>query len=75
MKTMPEDFEIIYEKDKVFGDYLKCKHCGERVERGIVTVSHHLMHCLKRTDDLVVANNDFEKRILDSWSVSKHENE
>ena len=71
MNNSIEDFEIIYKKDKVFGDYLKCKHCGERVERGIVTVSHHWMYCLKRTDGLIVAKNDFEKRILDSWSVNK----
>jgi len=66
-----EDFEIIYEKDKVWGDYLKCKHCGERVERGIVSVSHHWIHCLKRKDGLIVAKNDFEKQILDSWSINK----
>ena len=55
---MTEDFETIYEKDKIFGDYLKCNHCGEKVERGIVTVSHHWMHCLKRKDGLIIAKND-----------------
>ena len=48
------DFEIIYKDDLILGDYLICNHCGERVERGIVTVSHHWMHCLKRTDGLIV---------------------
>jgi hypothetical protein len=49
-----KDFEIIYETDKFFGDYLKCKHCGERVERGIITVSHHWMHCIKRINKLII---------------------
>lgn len=65
-----EDFKIIYETDKVFGDYLICNHCGEKVEKGIVTVSHHWMHCLKRTEGLIVARNDWEKQILDSWSIN-----
>jgi len=66
-----EDFEVIYKKDKVFGDHLKCKHCGEIVERGIVTVSKHLTSCPKRTEGLIVAKNGFEKRILDSWSINR----
>lgn len=66
-----EDFEIIYEEDKVWGDYLKCNHCGERVERGIVTVSHHWLHCLKRTDGIIVAKNDFTRKLFDSMSINK----
>ena len=67
---MNEDFTIIYETDKVFGDYLKCNHCGERVERGVVRVSQHWMYCMKRPDGLIITKNDFEKRILDSWSIN-----
>lgn len=53
-----EDFEIIYEKDKVWGDYLICNHCKEWVERGIVSVSHHWMHCLKRTEGLIICRKN-----------------
>lgn len=49
-----KDFKIVYEKDKVWGDYLKCNHCGERVERGIVPVSNHWMRCLKRKEGLII---------------------
>lgn len=61
-KTNPskqiEDFETIYEKDMFWGDYLKCNHCGERVERGLRTVSHHWMHCLKRTKGLIIVEKN-----------------
>lgn len=69
LNKMNDSFQMIYENGEA--SYLNCKHCGERVERGIVTVSHHWMHCLKRTDGLIIAKNDFEKRILDSWSINK----
>jgi len=52
-----KDFEVIYETDSVFGDYLKCKHCGERVERGIITVSDHWLRCLKRTEGLIICSS------------------
>ena len=68
---MTENFKRVYKnKDDIFCEYLICKHCGERVERGIVSVSHHLMHCLKNTRGLIVAENDFEKKVLDSWSIN-----
>ncbi len=71
MKDKPiEDFEVIYEKDMTWGDYLKCNHCGERVERGIVTVSRHWVRCMKRTSGLIIAKNDFEKQLLDSQSIN-----
>lgn len=66
-----EDFETIYETDRVFGDYLKCKHCGERVERGMATASHHWLHCLKRKDGLITAKIDIEKQLLDNLSIVK----
>ncbi len=59
-----EDFEVIYETDKVWGDYLKCKHCGERVERGIITVSDHWLRCLKRTEGLIVCSPISNKNSL-----------
>ncbi len=65
-----EDFEIIYEKDKLFGDYFKCKHCGERVERGIDSVSDHWMKCLKRTDGLIITENESIQVELDKLSVN-----
>ena len=65
-----DDFEHIYETGGEWADYLKCKHCGERVERGIANVSHHWMHCLKRTQGLIIAQNEFERKILDSWSIN-----
>ena len=65
-----EDFEQIYETGGTFPDYLKCKHCGERVERGLVTVSYHWLNCLKRTDGLIVAKTDFVRKILDKWSIN-----
>ncbi len=52
--TPLDDFTIIYKEDKLFGDYLLCNHCGERVERGIVPASHHWVYCLKRTDGLII---------------------
>jgi len=68
-----KDFETIYETDKEWGDYLKCNHCGERVERGIISVSHHWIHCLKRTEGLVIAKNEAERKLLDSWSINNNE--
>jgi hypothetical protein len=65
-----EDFEVIYETDNILGDYLKCKHCGERVERGIETVSHHWVHCLKRKEGLIIVESDAAKKILDSLSIN-----
>lgn len=65
-----KDFEVIYIKDKIRGDYLKCNHCGERVEFGIDTVSHHWVHCTKRTDGLIVAKNETQKRLLNNWSIN-----
>lgn len=64
------DFEVIYETDKEWGDYLKCKHCGERVEKGIVSVSEHWIKCLKRTDGLVIAKTEEAKIILDKLSAN-----
>lgn len=69
-----DDFKVIYENDKEWGDYLICKHCGERVERGIVSVSHHWLCCMKRADGLIVATNDFERNILDSISINVKKN-
>lgn len=66
-----KDFEVIYETDMVFGDYLICNHCKQRVERGIVSVSHHWLNCLERKDGLITATNDFERALFDSWSINK----
>lgn len=65
-----DDFEDVFETGGIFSDYLRCKHCGERVERGIENVSHHWLHCLKRTDGLIIATSDFERKIADSWSIN-----
>lgn len=48
-----EDFTIIYTDDKKWGDYLICNHCGKKVKRGIISVSHHWVHCLKRRQNLI----------------------
>jgi hypothetical protein len=37
-----DGFEIINESGNLLGDYLKCKHCGQRVERGALNVTKHL---------------------------------
>ena len=65
-----KDFEDIYETGGEWPDYLKCTHCGQRVERGIVTVSHHYMNCLERKEGLIVAQNDFERKLFDSMSIN-----
>jgi hypothetical protein len=67
---MISDFKSIYKEGSEWADHLICNHCGERVERGIFNVSHHWMHCEKRTDDLIIASNDFEKKLLDHWSIN-----
>ena len=64
------DFEHIFESGGDWPDYLKCNHCGERVERGIVRVSHHWMNCLKRTEGLIIAETETDKQILDSMSIN-----
>jgi len=51
VKIEKGDFTVVYESD-IWGDYLVCNHCGERVERGIVNVSDHWVKCLKRKDGL-----------------------
>jgi len=48
-KPRMEDYEMIY--DNGVAQYLKCNHCGERVERGIVTVSGHWVNCQKRIEN------------------------
>ncbi len=58
-----EDFEAI-------GDYLKCKHCGDRVEKGFSTVSRHWVHCMKRTKGLIIAKSSLEEQILDRLSIN-----
>lgn len=60
----------VYESNKEWPDYLLCKFCGERVERGIFNVSHHWVHCEKNTKGLIKATTDFERKILDSWSIN-----
>lgn len=65
-----KDFEIIYAANGDLASHIKCRHCGEMVERGIITVSEHWMNCLKRTEGLVIAKNDFEKKLLDAWSIN-----
>ena len=57
------DFEI-------YDDYLMCKHCKERVEKGISRVSYHWLHCPKRTEGLILAKTPWEKAVLDSWSIN-----
>lgn len=69
---MMEDFRRFPENAE-WCDYLICNHCDQRVERGIVNVSNHWMNCLKRTEGLIIARNDWEKVILDSWSVNVNE--
>ena len=71
-----EDFRIVGEG---LGDYLICNHCNERVERGIVSVSHHWLHCLSRKDGLIMINKEnlgddlFKKvdSLLTSMSINK----
>lgn len=45
---MTKDFEIIYTENGDLATHLKCKHCGESVERGIITVSEHWLKCTHR---------------------------
>lgn len=65
-----DDFEIIHEKDKEWGDYLICKHCGQRVERGVFNVSDHWLNCLERKDGFIYARNEAEKKALDKLSMN-----
>jgi hypothetical protein len=69
-----EDFTFVYlnEKDE-WPDHLLCKHCGERVERGIISVSHHWMNCLKRTEGLVILKDQDLIKMADSWSINVDE--
>jgi hypothetical protein len=52
-----DDFEVIYEKNKTWGDYLVCNHCKKRVERGVASVTSHWMNCLERKEGLIVLQN------------------
>lgn len=65
-----EDFVNVYKTDSKELDYLKCAHCGDRIERGIINVSQHFVNCLKNTNGLIIAKTDFERKILDSWSIN-----
>jgi len=56
-----KDFTIIYTEDKEWGDYLICNHCGKKVERGIFSVSHHWVRCLKRKQGLIASKKKNEK--------------
>ncbi len=51
---MTDDFEIVYHEVRT-GDisdasHLICKHCGARVERGIINVATHWHACEKLGD-------------------------
>ncbi len=48
-----QDFQIVYKDGDLFCDHLKCRHCDEKVSRGIVSVSSHWMNCMKRTEGLI----------------------
>ena len=69
-----DDFIPVYESNaSPFPDHLICKHCGKKVERGIISISHHWLHCENRTEGLIVAKNEWEKKLFDSWSINvKH---
>ena len=43
---------------------MKRTFCGERVERGIITVSDHWLRCLKRTEGLIVCSPISNKNSL-----------
>lgn len=63
-----KDFEPIYQGDVV--SHFICKHCKERVERGILNVSWHWVNCLERKDGLVIAQSPAQKALFDSWSIN-----
>lgn len=75
---MTDDFDFVAtgpdEPNKLRVGYLICKHCKQRVETGVINVSSHWMNCLKRTDGLIIARNELERAVLDSWSIKPIEN-
>jgi hypothetical protein len=68
MEIEDKDFESIYQGDVV--SHFICKHCKERVERGVLNVSRHWVNCLERKDGLVVAQTHAQKELFDSWSIN-----
>lgn len=49
--------------DTVHTGMVICNHCQAILKTGIVNISHHWMHCDKRIDGLVNANNDVKGKI------------
>lgn len=53
--TIMKDFKGVYDNGKdQWPSHWICKHCGERVERGVMNVSDHWLSCLQRKDGLIV---------------------
>lgn len=53
------DFDFVYETGNTFPDYLICKHCKQRVERGIANVATHWVNCEERKEGLI----DLRKKV------------
>jgi len=69
-----EDFTFVYlNPTDESPDHMLCKHCGERVERGIISVSHHWLHCLKQPYGLVILKDESMRKLADSWSINVDE--
>ena len=67
--NLVDDFKIIYDSDEQ-ADHLICNYCGERVERGMVSCSEHGDTC-KVNSLTITAQNNWEKAVLNSWSMKK----
>ena len=65
-----ENFEFVYNEGETRMDHLKCKHCGEKVERGIANVADHWLSCEKRTEGLIVAKDEEQKKFLQNMSFN-----
>lgn len=64
----PKDFGV---SDWIDTTVSRCEHCNKELPGGIVEWSDHVLHCEKNTDGLIIAKTDFERKILDSWSINK----
>lgn len=64
------DFKFAYIGNSEWPDHLICRHCNQRVERGIYSVSDHWLRCSERKEGIITARTSFERKLLDSWSIN-----
>jgi hypothetical protein len=73
-----KDFEEVYLDNNEWPDHLVCNHCGKRVERGILHVSSHFVHCFGKEFNLALLELAKKKNITENDIVElreKHLNE